>query len=675
MAKRRFPLTTRIALSVSVMVAVVLGAVIAIIGVRLNSDMVAIFRQENGQIANARADEIGRLLKTHYWQLDLMSLQPQLKSGSEKVAEDYISGLCGKMGDEIDNVVIVWPDGRATSKLDNGKHNDVSSRDFFKSILSGGKDFNIEDPMLSLGNGKPAVMLSKAVKNDKGELRAVVGLEMQLSLLSSITSQIKIGKNSYGWIVDRNGLIIAYPSEDALMKLNILNADSAGYLGMSALAKHILSEDSGGGLYQEKGGKEMTADFAMIPDSPGWRLALSVDKAQVDSTVTGLLSLIFGILAIAIVISVFMSIAIARSIVKPIGLVVERMKLLEAGELGKAKIDDANSRAIVMRTDELGDLGMSMWNLSKSLSGVIEGINASSTQVSTGSEQLSEMSQGLSRGANEQAASIEELSASVEELSSTVRQNAGSTKEADSLARRVALNAEESGKAVNETVASMHEIASKISIIEEIARQTNMLALNAAIEAARAGEHGRGFAVVANEVQKLAERSQSAAKEIEDLSKNSVAVAESAGRMLEHLVPDIQKTSDLVTEINAASGEQANGVQQINKAVLQLSSVVQENASASEELASTAEELSSQAMAMSESVIFLKTGKKGNGPAKSEKPTAQSAHARAGRIDHSTAIVPLKQHPQAQESKSPGQKPKGAQIVLEDKEDGDFERF
>jgi methyl-accepting chemotaxis protein len=620
------------------MVAVVLGAVIAIIGVRLNSDMVAIFRQENGQIANARADEIGRLLKTHYWQLDLMSLQPQLKSGSEKVAEDYISGLCGKMGDEIDNVVIVWPDGRATSKLDNGKHNDVSSRDFFKSILSGGKDFNIEDPMLSLGNGKPAVMLSKAVKNDKGELRAVVGLEMQLSLLSSITSQIKIGKNSYGWIVDRNGLIIAYPSEDALMKLNILNADSAGYLGMSALAKHILSEDSGGGLYQEKGGKEMTADFAMIPDSPGWRLALSVDKAQVDSTVTGLLSLIFGILAIAIVISVFMSIAIARSIVKPIGLVVERMKLLEAGELGKAKIDDANSRAIVMRTDELGDLGMSMWNLSKSLSGVIEGINASSTQVSTGSEQLSEMSQGLSRGANEQAASIEELSASVEELSSTVRQNAGSTKEADSLARRVALNAEESGKAVNETVASMHEIASKISIIEEIARQTNMLALNAAIEAARAGEAGRGFAVVASEVRKLAERSAVAAGEINELSTKSVLVATEAGKKLGELVPDIRKTAELIQEIAAASNEQSSGAEQIAKGVTQMDMVVQQNAASSEELAATAEELSSQAISLSTAIDFFKMERAGApAPKEAEKQIAKKPAPAPKRL----AIAPL----------------------------------
>ena len=146
----------------------------------------------------------------------------------------------------------------------------------------------------------------------------------------------------------------------------------------------------------------------------------------------------------------------------------------------------------------------------------------------------------------------------------------------------------------------MKEIAGKISIIEEIARQTNLLALNAAIEAARAGEHGKGFAVVASEVRKLAERSQTAAGEINKLSASSVQIAEKAGEMLTRMVPDIQRNADLVQEIAAASNEQSAGANQINKAIQQLDQVVQQNAAASEEMASTSIELLSQAEQLQE---------------------------------------------------------------------------
>jgi methyl-accepting chemotaxis protein len=152
----------------------------------------------------------------------------------------------------------------------------------------------------------------------------------------------------------------------------------------------------------------------------------------------------------------------------------------------------------------------------------------------------------------------------------------------------------------------MKDIASKISIIEEIARQTNLLALNAAIEAARAGEHGKGFAVVASEVRKLAERSQTAAAEINQLSASSIKVAEKAGEMLNKIVPDIQRTAELVQEISASSNEQNSGAEQINGAIQQLNSVIQQNASASEEMSSTAEELSSQAEQLQETMSFFK---------------------------------------------------------------------
>ena len=222
------------------------------------------------------------------------------------------------------------------------------------------------------------------------------------------------------------------------------------------------------------------------------------------------------------------------------------------------------------------------------------------------SEQLSATAQSLSQGASEQAASVEETSASMEQMSASIAQNNENAKVTGDIATRTSRETVDGGQAVKETVGAMKQIAQKIAIIDDIAYQTNLLALNAAIEAGRAGEHGKGFAVVAAEVRKLAERSQVAAEEISQLASGSVGMAERAGQLLDTIVPSIQKTSDLVMEIAAASSEQNAGVGQINAAIGQISQSVAQNAAASEELASTSQEVSAQAMELQSTISFFR---------------------------------------------------------------------
>ncbi len=328
--------------------------------------------------------------------------------------------------------------------------------------------------------------------------------------------------------------------------------------------------------------------------------------AYEDSDVVYSGSRIFMLTAIflGILLGMGLGVFISRMIARPIDECVRISNLLAEGRL--------DMQIEVKSKDETGQLLEAMKNTVGRLREVVGEVRAAAGNVAVGSEQLSATAEQLSQGSTEQAAAAEEVSSSMEQMGSNIRQNADNALQTEKIAVKSAEDAKQGGKSVAETVNAMKEIAGKITIIQEIARQTDLLALNAAIEAARAGEHGRGFAVVASEVRKLAERSQGAAAEIGKLSVSSVDIAENAGAMLQRIVPDIQKTADLVQEISAACNEQNAGADQINKALQQLDMVIQQNASASEEMASTSEELQTQAFQLQNTIEFFQLGN-GNG--------------------------------------------------------------
>ncbi len=354
-----------------------------------------------------------------------------------------------------------------------------------------------------------------------------------------------------------------------------------------------------------------------------------------------------------------------------LGIALERMvEKLRATASMADHLANGDLTIDAKRASDKDVLGTALERMVERLRGVVSDALSAADNVSSGSQQLSASAQQLSQGASEQASAGEEASASMEEMAANIKQNAENATQTERIARQAAKDTEASGTAVQDAVEAMHTIAEKITIVQEIARQTDLLALNAAVEAARAGEHGRGFAVVASEVRKLAERSQAAAAEISTVSSQTVRAAQSAGEMLAHLVPDIQKTAELVSEISAACREQDVGADQVNAAIQQLDKVTQQNASASEQMSATSEELAAQAEQLQASIGYFRIQQSDDTPARTA-PTPRPAPR------------PRKPAPRMTQRKTSGAKPNGHAsngVALdlatdEDERDSEFIRY
>jgi methyl-accepting chemotaxis protein len=459
-----------------------------------------------------------------------------------------------KIGKDYETMMITDANGVAVSDGTNGEWKGVSLTDraYFQKAKNG--KANVGSVVKSKKTGNPVATVCVPIVNDGKFVGSVVIVLKMEYLADKVTA--RMGQTGYGWMVDETGLFIAHPDKNNILSLNITTIN-----GMEEISKNMLSKQAGVQNYVFKGSKKI-AGFAPV-ELTGWSIGLTQDTDEFLAAAHSIRNFIVIIGIILLVLTVTGVMFFSRSITLPIGSAVEQM-------------------------------------------------SEAANQVAAASGQVSAASQSLAEGSSEQASAIEETSSSLEEMSSMTKRNADNAAQADSLmkqANQVIQKANEGMKSLtrsmSEITAASEETSKIIKTIDEIAFQTNLLALNAAVEAARAGEAGAGFAVVAEEVRNLAIRAADAAKNTSGLIEGTVRTIKEGSALVVNtndafteVSTSASKVGELVGEIAAASREQSQGIDQINKAVSEMDKVTQSTAATAEESASASEEMNAQAEQM-----------------------------------------------------------------------------
>ena len=554
--------------------------------------------------------------------------------------KDFLAKYAGQM--RFHDLFLIHPNGEVyysvakgkdyDTNLFSGPYNNSGLAKLFLKILEL-QQFQFQDfAPYPPDNNEPAAFIGQPFLPD-GEMEFVMAARIALDDINAIMHQRDgMGQSGETYLVGPDRRMRSDSFLDA--QNHSVRASFAGSIeenGVDTVAvREALAGKTGAQVIPDYRGNLVLSAYAPVKmGDVTWALIAEIDQTEAFAAVRRLRSIMSVVMAGGLAVIILLAWRVTRAITRPLKTAVAAAHQIAAGDLSTA--------IEVHSKDETGQLLQAMQTMTLQLKDMVGKVTQATDQVSSAAGQIAQGSADLSQRTEEQASALEQTASSMEELTSIVKQSADHAGQANQLAGAARAQAEQGGQVVDQAITAMNaisassrKIADIIGVMNEIAFQTNLLALNAAVEAARAGGQGRGFAVVAGEVRKLAQRSADAAKEIKSLITNSVAKVEDGGKLVDRagqtlraIMASVKKVSDIVAEMTTAAREQANGIEQVNKAILQMDQATQQNAALVEETASASQAMGDQAHELQELMRFFTIDQEDQGYAAITRPVAE----------------------------------------------------
>jgi len=638
---------------------VIIGmGLIAIIGTTLTGN--AFNRQALGWVAEATASESERMDAWLYRQIGYVeAIAADFSTEADISPEALFPSLVrhAEMNDEYYSVYAGFADGSAVFNDEWVPGSDwiATERDWYHGAASSPESVYITELYADADTGNLCITLSKVFTRDD-VIAGVLAIDIFTTVLSETVSQASVGEDSYAFLTDGQGNIIAHHESEYNPVID--SNEDIVYQNIALIDDGVYADLRSPGLVGGYSVKllDVNGDFFYytareIPTN-GWILYSAIPVNVVNEPIIQQITIsviVFVIVLCAAVLLIYFS--LRKLITRPVKDVTKAANLLASGEIG-VSLDGNYKGEIALLVDSFrgmeafnrqqtewlehianGDLsievvprgendriGYAIDSMLKRLKEMFVDISDSTSQVSSTSMQIANGAQALAQSSTEQSASIQELSSSIAEIAEKTKENASKAEKAARLAETIRGSANKGSNQMDELIGAVKDISQAssniitiIKVIDNIAFQTNILALNAAVEAARAGHHGKGFAVVAEEVRNLAAKSAEAARETSDMIKDSIEKAslgskiadETAGSLTE-IVSGINENNQLVTEIAQASEGQAYGIEQLNNGIYNVAQTISQNSATAQESAAASEEMSSQASFLSNLISQFK---------------------------------------------------------------------